>query len=214
MITVTCIYKHEDTTGKITGYKLQDAEGHTVDVTSQQLKDKMKLNQIYVTNLRLASNGRIVDINKNSSNKNKQSKKSTALDGLITALIYMDYCTVDDMTDGCWVNYVTNICGTVGVGVNINKLSDSKYTTDILTQAYSIYLRDLSGINLFLNSRIESYQESAMSLRAQLQYDERARKRVLKALSIITEFTEYCVNNYNLDTNVLVKISTLMGVLS
>lgn len=60
MLQVTCLEKVKDK-DKIIGYILMDKDGNQKFVHSEQLKSAVKNNQIRITNLKLASDGRLVN---------------------------------------------------------------------------------------------------------------------------------------------------------
>jgi len=59
MLTATCIQKFKKN-NRIYGYRLQDSQGNTKDVYSDQLKTAIRNNQIAITNLTLTSDNRLV----------------------------------------------------------------------------------------------------------------------------------------------------------
>lgn len=61
MIICKCIEKFRDKQGRIYGYKLIDANNQIKDMTSNALKKAINNNQIQVENLKLTSDGRLVD---------------------------------------------------------------------------------------------------------------------------------------------------------
>lgn len=61
MIQVKCIEKFRDNHGKIYGYRLIDLNNKTQDVRPENLKEAIKNNKIHVINLKLTSDGRLVD---------------------------------------------------------------------------------------------------------------------------------------------------------
>ena len=61
MITVTCTEKLRDKNNRIVGYELQDCNGKRMRFTSEQVKQAVFLQQITVTNLKLTSDGRLID---------------------------------------------------------------------------------------------------------------------------------------------------------
>lgn len=61
MITVTCTEKLRDKNNRIVGYELQDCNGKKMRFTSEQVKQAVFLQQITVTNLKLTSDGRLID---------------------------------------------------------------------------------------------------------------------------------------------------------
>lgn len=79
MIQAKCIQKFRDKQNKIIGYRLQDINGQTQDVTPEILKKAIFNNQISVVNLTLTSDNRLVDskeddnIRKNIDVKTKES---------------------------------------------------------------------------------------------------------------------------------------------
>lgn len=68
MITATCINKIRNKNGVIKGYELQDCNGVRMRFSSEQVKQAIFLQQLTVTNLKLTSDGRLID-NNDSSNK-------------------------------------------------------------------------------------------------------------------------------------------------
>lgn len=73
MITVTCTEKLRDKNNRIVGYELQDCNGKKMRFTSEQVKQAVFLQQITVTNLKLTSDGRLID-NTESVRSDGQSK--------------------------------------------------------------------------------------------------------------------------------------------
>ena len=61
MITCNCIRKFRNRNNVIYGYRLVDTQGNTQDVVPEQLKNAIKNKQVYVNNLQLTSDGRLVD---------------------------------------------------------------------------------------------------------------------------------------------------------
>ena len=57
MIQCKCIQKFRDNNGRIYGYRLQDINGQTQDVTSTDLKNVIAHKQLEVVNLSLTSDG-------------------------------------------------------------------------------------------------------------------------------------------------------------
>ena len=61
MITVTCTEKLRDKNNRIVGYELQDCNGKKMRFTSEQVKQAVFLQQIRIVNLKLTSDGRLID---------------------------------------------------------------------------------------------------------------------------------------------------------
>lgn len=61
MITVTCTEKLRDKNNRIVGYELQDCNGKRMRFTSEQVKQAVFLQQIRIVNLKLTSDGRLID---------------------------------------------------------------------------------------------------------------------------------------------------------
>lgn len=61
MITVTCTEKLRDKNNRIVGYELRDCNGTKMRFTSEQVKQAVFLQQITITNLKLTSDGRLID---------------------------------------------------------------------------------------------------------------------------------------------------------
>lgn len=79
MIQAKCIQKFRNKSNQIIGYKLQDSQGKTKDLTPQQLKDAIHTKQIQVLNLTLTSDNRLVDTKHSNIplQKNQTSVKNT-----------------------------------------------------------------------------------------------------------------------------------------
>lgn len=78
MIRVKCIHKFKSASGRIQGYKLIDQNGVIKNLTSEELKQAIKNNKITVTNLKLTTDDRLIDIKEPSSqNKIKAQKTKT-----------------------------------------------------------------------------------------------------------------------------------------
>ena len=61
MITVTCTEKFRDKNNRIVGYELEDCNGIRLRFSSKQVKQAVFLQQITITNLKLTSDGRLID---------------------------------------------------------------------------------------------------------------------------------------------------------
>lgn len=75
MITVTCTEKLRDKNNRIIGYELKDCNGKKMRFTSEQVKQAVFLQQITVTNLKLTSDGRLID-NTESAKSDGQLKSN------------------------------------------------------------------------------------------------------------------------------------------
>lgn len=75
MITVTCTEKLRDKSNRIVGYELEDCNGNKMRFTSEQVKQAVFLRQIAITNLKLTSDGRLID--NTDSVKSDNQLKST-----------------------------------------------------------------------------------------------------------------------------------------
>ena len=71
MIQAKCIQKFRDKNNQIYGYRLQDINGQTQDVKSENLKQAIANKQIHVVNLTLTSDGRLVDTTEKQLQNNK-----------------------------------------------------------------------------------------------------------------------------------------------
>lgn len=61
MITVTCTEKFRDKNNRIVGYELHDSNGIRLRFSSKQVKQAIFLQQITIKNLKLTSDGRLID---------------------------------------------------------------------------------------------------------------------------------------------------------
>ena len=61
---ILCINKFRDNSGRIVGYRLHDNDSQMMqDVEANILKDRIKRNMIKVANLKLTSDGKLIDCN-------------------------------------------------------------------------------------------------------------------------------------------------------
>lgn len=72
MIQAKCIQKFRDNSGKIYGYRLQDINVQTQDVTPEDLKKAILNKQVDIINLTLTSDGRLVDRKAEKQLENKK----------------------------------------------------------------------------------------------------------------------------------------------
>lgn len=70
MIKCTCIDKYRDKKGNIVGYKLQDRTGKTIERTAVKVKEYINNGIIFVDNLTLTSNNKLVDSVRNKKDNN------------------------------------------------------------------------------------------------------------------------------------------------
>ena len=75
MITLKCIDKIRDNSGKICGYTLQDLNGDTKTVASESLKRAIVNKQVDVINLRITSDNRLVSTSRKQLANNKIYKR-------------------------------------------------------------------------------------------------------------------------------------------
>lgn len=62
MFYYTSFYRHRDSNGKIIGYTLRNEQtGEFMQVTSEQLKDAICHKRVHIFNLKLTSDGRIIE---------------------------------------------------------------------------------------------------------------------------------------------------------
>lgn len=84
-IKCTCLEKFRDKRGNIKGYRLQDFNGNKLDITPDNLKTCLFTKQLDIDNLKMTSDGRIIDktMNKNSTivaSNNKENEVTIEID--------------------------------------------------------------------------------------------------------------------------------------
>jgi hypothetical protein len=72
MVKSECVNRIKDKSGKITGYVLRDLQGNTVNISAEDLKNKIRGNEITVSNLTLTKDNRLVTTSNSSKQKPKQ----------------------------------------------------------------------------------------------------------------------------------------------
>lgn len=75
MILATCIQKFRDKNNIIIGYRLQDSNGAVIDVEPQKLKAVILSGQLEVSNLKLTSDGRLIDKRESTVIDKKENKQ-------------------------------------------------------------------------------------------------------------------------------------------
>lgn len=81
MFQVRCIEKFRDANNNIIGYRLQDMNGSIKDVKPYELKQAIFSKKLYVINLKLTSNHRLIDVDES---KVKDSEKNGVKLGNVT----------------------------------------------------------------------------------------------------------------------------------
>ena len=64
MIKASVVEVYRSRSKKIMGYKLQDVNGNTTDISQQNLKNALRVGQIDLTNYKMTSDGRLIKFNK------------------------------------------------------------------------------------------------------------------------------------------------------
>lgn len=77
MITCKCIQKFRDKNNVIYGYRLVDSNGNTRDIVPDQLKQAIKNKQVYVNNLTLTADNRLIDKSIDQPQNKKVLSKET-----------------------------------------------------------------------------------------------------------------------------------------
>ena len=75
MILATWIQKFRDKNNIIIGYRLQDSNGAVIDVEPQKLKAVILSGQLEVSNLKLTSDGRLIDKRESTVIDKKENKQ-------------------------------------------------------------------------------------------------------------------------------------------
>ena len=149
MITVKCIGKIRDKSGKIIGYRLQDINGQTQEASAESLKKAIKNKNIHIINLRLTSDNRLV----NSSEKQLQSvalkkpltnddtkEKHNANLNCAKALIYINTQCLIGMGDSL-SDLADSICSEAGMDIDTYDMSD-KQIEKALVEGYTRLAKD------------------------------------------------------------------------
>ena len=149
MITVKCIGKIRDKSGKIIGYRLQDINGQTQEASAESLKKAIKNKSIHIINLRLTSDNRLV----NSSEKQLQSvalkkpltnndtkEKHNANLNCAKALIYINTQCLMGMGDSLR-DLADSICSEAGMDIDTYDMSD-KQIEKALVDGYTRLAKD------------------------------------------------------------------------
>ena len=77
MYYYTCFYRHRDNSGKIIGYTLRNEQTFEwMQVTPEQLKDAIYNNRVHVFNLKLTSDGRVIESKNQAPNLDLQRQAS------------------------------------------------------------------------------------------------------------------------------------------
>lgn len=124
MIQCRCTLKYREKDGSISQYALQDLNGSIVKVTAKQLKDAIREKKIDVINLKLTSDGRLVDTKKelltdSLFTSGKESFSSDEIQKVAVALAYLDYAAFGGNT--AELRFLTeSLCEMSGVTYNPN----------------------------------------------------------------------------------------------
>lgn len=102
---VSCINKQRDNNGKIIKYQLQGRNNSLFELTSDELKDAIRANQITVSNLTLTSDNRLIDSDQMQKTRNKRKSNYSELDMLIDNMLRQA------MLSDCNVRKIPTACG-------------------------------------------------------------------------------------------------------
>lgn len=140
MSKVKCIQKFRDKNNNIIGYRLQDSNGSTRDVTPQQLKAVMKQCKLEISNLALTSDNRLIDKPINQEQDKQQVRNLTNIKNKILKMMML----------GCVHNLKTT-CGHTIYLANIPNRESIMYIPDDVTEAFDLATaayHDFSGSKL------------------------------------------------------------------
>ena len=105
MIQAKCIQKFRDKSNRIYGYRLIDLSGNTKDITSDDLKKVISAGKIVVINLKLTSDGRLVDVAENSIKNMK-----------INTVDHSKYISKEDMLE-CGIHRMLDLAQDKFIGI-------------------------------------------------------------------------------------------------
>ena len=186
MLQVKCIQKIRDRNNRICQYELQDTDGNIKTVYAHDLKKAIRQGQVYVTNLTLSSDGRLIDsvpdVKEISASTKIQSIFNKAkLLGIKPKMIPTEcehYCylfsnknehivvipdnviRLNDMDGRYFTKHIKDLYGTIRVvgGENLNSIQDmfSNCHFDVIDLKELDTSKVVSASNLFSNCEVET----------------------------------------------------------
>jgi hypothetical protein len=157
-IQTKCIQKFRDKQNKIYGYRLIDLNGHTQDVTPENLKRAISQGKVNVVNLTLTSNGRLIDTQEKqlqSKNLGKAPKKvetnSININALAKAFIKISVLLLD-MGDS-YSEVVDITCSKAGLTEDTSDISEFSELEALEEKAYRVLIKRK---DVYINSIYES----------------------------------------------------------
>ena len=162
MITLKCIDKIRDNSGKICGYTLQDLNGDTKTVASESLKRAIVNKQVDVINLRITSDNRLVSTSRKQlannkifrkedesilkSNSDKHIKEETIASDINYEV--RGYTVRPDYDQRKEANFLKNL---VNAGFKYVGTKDVSHMHKIIVQFQGVFSTNTSFIELLIN---------------------------------------------------------------
>ena len=152
MIQATCIKKFRNKHNQIYGYRLQDTSGQITDVKPDSLKSAIKNNQIYITNLVLTSDSRLIDTSQSTIKQHKVDVNMFLNKAKLLGLKLKEIPT--ECGNYCYITSKNETDHTIFIPDNIIELSENTY---ILGEpGPTQYIRNLRGkIKVIGGSKLE-----------------------------------------------------------
>ena len=225
MIQVKCIKKFRDDNNRIYGYRVVDLNGFTQDVEAERLKQAIIKGDVDVINMKLTSNGRLID----SDNKRMDIKKlgptplpktiktvNTSED--ILTLVAKAFIVLDSELcnmDSSMAEIAENLCASAKLQFEYSKaINDYAYLNKKLIEAYKILLKTDSET---LDSQVEYYTQNQQGIIKSLQRyqsENQTEHKIVKAVKIIRDYTYNECKSGRLSTDLYTNIHDLYTLIS
>ena len=228
MIQVKCIEKLRDKNNKIYGYKLQDLNQQTRNITSGILKDAIRRGEIDVVNLKLTADNKLIDrkeqdinnlkIGKKQSqhvtkaNQAKQAQQTKLERSIAKALIDLDL-EVCNMGDN-YIETVEDICEIAGIEFNPYKdNTGNEYIYSKAVKAYEKLIKDTTLVNSVLIRNINHYYDNSDTLYKHLilyKVSDLSKHKILNAVNLVAGYTNLLYKGNKITKEYKEKISKLL----
>lgn len=205
MLVCKCIEKFRNNNGKIYGYRLIDLNNQTQDVTAENLKKAIASNNIKIINLKLTSDGRLIDSNEKQLKNNKllgPDPHEIIIDKVAKALEFLDSELID--MGSYYEEEVQIICDQARI------FDYNEYNSDPHEYAVKA-LKILIEINEYSFSACgDKYLDYAFMLKSHMLHYDVVNNKIVQAVELVTKYVEGLYKSDKVDIKTLEKFQELL----
>jgi hypothetical protein len=159
-ITCTCINKIRDKSGNIKAYLLQDNQGQSIQLASDELKRAIFYRQLHVVNLKLSSDGKLIDNKEDTRQQATHAEQASnprkkITDSMTTSMVYNNLLTtLTNIRDCTVISEDKGVKGSDSTNTSVRVNEDEFIHMCNLVATYISALANINLIRVWINNDI------------------------------------------------------------